>query len=103
MGRSTTSPRSSNKLGVDSREEAALAAPEQQGIRRAVARIATRRVSAAAAAVGAVAVALALALLAGSGNDEGGAVPGVQVAVRGGEFDPEGVDITRQIVVVDGE
>src|SRR5688572_22552462 len=103
MGRSTTSPRSSNKLGVDSREAAALAAPEQQGIRRAVSRIATRRVIAAAAAVGAVAVALAITLLAFSGNDEDAAVPAVQVAFLSGEFDPEGVDITRQIVVVDGE
>src|SRR5688500_7280617 len=81
-----------NTLGVDSREEAAaLAAPEQQGIRRAVSRIATRRVIAAAAAVGAVAVALAITLLAFSGNDEDAAVPAVQVAFLSGEFDPEGV------------
>ncbi len=93
-----------NKLGVDSREEAAaLVGAERQGIRSAFSRIATRRVIAAAAAVGAVAVALAITLLAFSGNEEDAAVPAVQIAFLTGEFDPEGGDMTKQIVVVDGD
>ncbi|MEX0784395.1 MAG: helix-turn-helix transcriptional regulator [Dehalococcoidia bacterium] len=92
-----------NKLGVDSREEAAALVAPERGVRSFVQRVASRRVVAAAAAVGAIAVGLALVLAFLSDGEEAGPVPAIQAAFLAGEFDPEGVDRTKQIVVVDGD